>query len=233
LESEILSPEKPADNDITVAPKPVVVSTEEVEKKTHEIISSKSTGGAPVKDIRKDKYNSNALLDPKSQADKDKYFRIYDDYVTSHSTMKQLAEKYGYGLHHTSRIIKWVTFQIGDPDPDAGLQVMIDNLKTRKQKLEALINKTGSVDDKIKIYRTLNSTDKLLSQIEGLLSSALIDMSDRRQVHVKMNDGLQRRSGAPQDDIKNRGAADDIKSGSPEEEPEAVVMNDNFDRREE
>ena len=208
---------------------------------------------APIKDIRKDKYNSTKTLNPKSQADKDKYFKIYEKYITSHLTEKQLAEEYDYTLYHISRIIKWVTFEIGDIDPDAQLRVMIDKLKMRQQTQELELKSAKTTSDKTKVWKAMLQIDRLLSQLEGLLSTALIDMSDKRQVNVLMNDNFQRRSGTDPVEESDRQQApgdghedgqvstnahnnmDDLQSGPGTNEKvvdvDSVVMDDDFKRR--
>lgn len=191
-------------NDIIVTEKKNKVPIAEVDKKTAEVMTLDFSG---VKDIRKDKYNSTALINPKSQAVKDRYFKMYEDYVTSHLTMGDLAEKYKIQIYQAGKIIKWVTFQIGDTDPDAALQVMVDNLKKRKQKVTGLLAECNSIKEKIKVYRTLTSIDKVLAKVEGLMSDSLIDMSDRRQINVKMNEGLARRTGGGR--IKNKGPVEE------------------------
>jgi len=154
-----------------------------------------------LKIISKDKYQSEKLLTPRDEGTKELYFKIYEEYVMGHLTEKQLADKYGYTVYHVSRIIKWVTFQLGDPDPDAQLRVMIDKLKLRQQEMEIELQNAKTSQDKVLLWQEMRRTDTLIAKLQGLLSNSLIDMSDRRQINVLMNKVItERRAGVSTDE---------------------------------
>ena len=162
-----------------------------------------------MKDLRPDKYNSDTNLDPQDQATKDKYFRIYEEYVMIHQTERQLSLKHSLSISHISRIIKWVTIQIGDIDEDAQLQVMIEKQKMRQQEIERELQRTVNtkndmgetiavsvltIREKVLLWQELRKTDALISKLQGLTSDALIDNSDRsRNLNVITNDNFVRR----------------------------------------
>ena len=164
-----------------------------------------------MKETSPDKYHSDTLLEPKDQATKDKYMRIYEEYVMIHQTERQLAVKHGLSLSHISRVIKWVTFQIGEIDEDAQLQVMIEKQKMRQQEIERELQRTVetvgdmgkkipvsalTVREKVLLWQELRKTDALISKLQGLTSDAFIDNSDRsRNVNVNMNPNFSRRKG--------------------------------------
>jgi len=152
-----------------------------------------------MKALTKQKYNSDRILTPKDQATKDFYFKIYEEYIMGHITEKQLGEKYNKNFATVSRIIKWVTFQIGEPDPDVQIRSLIDSLKLRQQEIDMEIQKAETVEDKVKLWRELREIDTLSARVQGLLSPVTIDMSDRRQVNVTMNK-LERRTGSEERD---------------------------------
>jgi len=151
-------------------------------------------GQNKLKIISSDKYHSETTLDPKDKGTQELYFKIYEEYVLTHSSEKALAEKYGYSISHISRIIKWVVMQLGDPDPSVQLRSMIDNLKARQQDIELELQQTQNTQDKVSLWQELRRIDKLIAQLQGLLSTPLIDLSDRRQVTIVMNN-LERRTG--------------------------------------
>jgi hypothetical protein len=213
----------------------------------------------PTKTVDPDKYKSDKILEPKSEADRQKYFMIYGEFVTKSFTQQQLAKKYNYSVTHISRIIKWSSFQIGKLDNDANLQVMVDANKTRlqeiadvkknlKTQLDSLpekyddpklnpkdiqkkneeLDKRRSVliGDISKCWKAEHQVNRLISQIEGLMSTAVIQVNDHRSVNYQMNSGFERKTGSelPGNDAKKIGAgtsvisplqpASDIKSGS-------------------
>jgi hypothetical protein len=159
----------------------------------------------PGKDIRKDKYRSENILKPKSRAEHDKYMKIYVDYVSSKSTQIELAKKYAMSHVHINRIIKYAVHQMGDIDQSAELRALVDGLEVRKTKIQAEIEGSLEVDEKAKLWIIMNKTDKLLAQLKGLLSTAIIDMSDNREVHVQMHPELEnnRRTGSDAKSVKD------------------------------
>ena len=207
--------EKPADNKVGVVgePKKDITDIDDI----FEFDFSKS-GIKSIREIKKEKYNSKAKLDPKTRHTKNKYFKVYEEYVTNCMTEKQLAEKFKTSIYHISRMIKWVTLEIGDPDPDAQLRVTIDKLLIRQQEMNTVYKTANNVDEKAKIWKALLQVDRLLSQLQSLLNTALIDMSDKRnQVVVNMNENFQRRigSGKKPEDVDKQIEGREIKQISP------------------
>lgn len=147
----------------------------------------------PIKEITKDRYRSKKILNPKNEADKRKYFKIYEEYVLDNLLEKQLADKYSLTVFHVSRIIKWATFEIGEIDKDAQLRVIVDKTRSRLQEMAKVYKTANTVNEKVQIWREMNRCDVTLSRIEGLINNTIIDMSDKRQVTVTMNEEFERR----------------------------------------
>jgi uncharacterized protein YkvS len=208
----------------------------------------------PVHAVDPGKYKSEKLLEPKNEADRQKYFMIYGEFVTNQLTQKQLAEKHDYSVTHMSRIIKWAATQIGRLDNDSELKVMIDANKMRLQEIievkEGLLNQLKKINeeelkvdsdpkkdskdfsksrstiigDLNKCWKSEMQIHRLISQIEGLMGGALIEVNDNRTMVAQLNSNLDRKSGSelnPGDD------ATPIGSGEAEEIPAAAVPENN------
>lgn len=153
--------------------------------------------------ISVDNYSSEPALNPQNESTKLKYIKIYKDYSLGSLTYRQLAEKYNMTFQYINEIIKWVVFQMKDKaiGRDEKLQALVDDIRERKQTLKDLEEmlrmklKDGKISSReyTDICREIRMSDKLEAQLEGLLSTALIDQSDKRQITVITND-LKRRA---------------------------------------
>ncbi len=206
------------------------------------------------------KYKSDALLEPKSEADRQKYFIIYTEYASQSLTQKQLAEKHGYSPTHMSRIIKWAAHQIGNIDNDSELKIMVDFNKHRLQEIagvKASINKqmkeldeqkddlkdndkskaerakikVNLVTNLAKCWKAEHQINRLVSQITGLMSGAVIQVNDHRSVNYQIAPSFERKTGSemlPEDDIKTispTAAEGDITDGSGNDINSAPITN--------
>lgn len=181
---------------------------------------------SPVKDIRKDKYNSDKLWEPESDAAKNKCFKIYQEYIMTDKTYKQLSDEFDYTLTHISRMVKWVTFQIGDIDANTEVKATIDSLKLRKQKMQKVLDTTQIVNEKSKIWNSMLKVDKVIAQLQGSMSSASVQINDnRKQTNVLMNDEFQRRTNEEVKKIEEPVREEKII------EADGVVVNGDLNRR--
>ena len=138
-----------------------------------------------------DKYNSPNMLSPQDEGTKKAYFQVYEDYVIMHMTEKQIAERYGYSVSHVSRILKWVTMQLGEVDPDVQQRVMIDKLKMREQEIEQEIQNTSDIKTKRLLWIEMRQTDTLIAKLQGVLTTAVVDKSDRRSIQIFTGETIQ------------------------------------------
>jgi hypothetical protein len=132
-------------------------------------------------DLSLDKYRSPTLLDPKSSKVKQRYFKIYEEYVLTHSTERELAEKYNYGIQHISGIIKWVVSQTEKGDNDVYFRTMVDKISHSLQELECTYQKEETtVKEKVMLRGEIRRHFILLGKIQKLLGSDInIDMSNK------------------------------------------------------
>lgn len=138
---------------------------------------------------------STDLLDPKKESTKIEYMQVYNDYTTNNLTEKQLSQRYNYTPQHISSILKWCVTQLDGTDQQTKTKALIDKLRIRQQTIEAELPHCKNAKEKTLVYGELRKTDSLIAQLEGMLSTALIDMSDRRQVNMSVSDSLKRRRG--------------------------------------
>jgi hypothetical protein len=150
-----------------------------------------------MRDINPDKYKSPSTLHP-SKKDQVKYFKIFEEYTVDYKTQKQLSIDYDMSHEHINRIIKWCTLEIGEVEPTVELNVTLEQLKRRSQEIKALVKTTEDIKEKILCYQEMRKIDQLRAKLNGTLSTALIDMSDKRTVNVKVNSEFSndRRSGS-------------------------------------
>lgn len=143
----------------------------------------------------KGEYTTPSRMNPQSKMTRDKYYNIYHSYVSDHLTAKQVAEKFHMSPSSINGIIKWVVQQIGEVDPNAQLQQMLDKILLRQQKIDAEIDKVDlTTDEKLALWREQRANDLLESKISGLITtSPVIDNSDRRTLIVKKAEGFDRR----------------------------------------
>ena len=158
-------------------------------------------------------YSSLPEIVPKKRRVKEKYFKIYTDYVTLFLTYKQLGVKYRMTLNHVAKIIKWVVFELdkGKPNVSGQRQVTMDQLNGQLRKLEALQGTlkmdAANVKKKVSIQAEIRRTIKLINQVSGLLREGInIDLSDRRSLEMHTAPGFARRGGgdggvAPAEDV--------------------------------
>ncbi len=211
----------------------------------------------PVNTVDPNKYKSDKLLEPKSEADRQKYFLIYGEFVTNQLTQKQLAEKHNYSVTHMSRIIKWAATQIGRLDNDSELKVMIDAQKIRVQEILEVKNslraqlekineeelkadedpkkdkkdfskiRSNIIGDLSKCWKAEMQIHRLISQIEGLIGGALIQVNDNRSVvNAQLSTDLERKSGSelqPGDDAKPVGSGEAEQLPAAPENTEASI----------
>jgi hypothetical protein len=136
--------------------------------------------GGRAEELAVDKYRSDVLLNPKSRAVKEKYFKVYEEYILTHATERQIAEKYGYSMHHVSRIIKWVVSETDKGDMNTYYQVMIDKLSMALQQLEMDNLKAETIKEKMSVRGEIRRHLKLVAQVQKLLRHDInIDMSDK------------------------------------------------------
>lgn len=177
--------------------KKIVIPNNSTFKFEDETATKELTIPSDIKDIRIDKYNSKNILQPKSEADKNKYMNIYIEYISNKCTEIDLAKKYDYSIVHISRIIKWAAFQMGEQDPSTDLRALVDSISLRIKHIQNEIDTSKDIEAKTKLWNVQLKCERLKSQLQGLVSSALIDMSNNsKTVNVQMNPELNRRSGS-------------------------------------
>ena len=150
-----------------------------------------------TKDI-KDYRNPEVKLNPTKESTKRRYFGIYEDYSLSNMTEKQIAEKYKLNPVHVSEILKWVASQLGNTDNKIKVRAIVDRLRIRQQDFEDFLTKKLTPKEAVLVHAELRKTDRLIAEMEGVLSTALIDMSDRRQVNMHLSDKMKGRRGGTQ-----------------------------------
>jgi len=140
-----------------------------------------------------DKYKSPPILHPNDSGTRAKYFTIYQDYISLHMTHAQLAEKYDYHPKHIHRIIKWVAFEMGEFDPDAQLQALVDKTLLRQQEIELMIQNTQSDKVRVSLYGELRKHDMFIAKLQGLITNSIVDNSDRsKNITVITNPNMKR-----------------------------------------
>lgn len=145
--------------------------------------------------LAKDSYNSPVVLNPKSKAVKKRYFNIYKDYITSHYTEMQLAEKYNLSLDHISRIIKWVVFVTDSGDYDTYFKAMDDKITLKLAELERMKDRAEDDAARLHIMGEMRRTMKLQAQLRKILNTEFnIDFVSNRNYNVQTN--VNHRSGA-------------------------------------
>ena len=163
------------------------MADKDVKEVSIEVVKDKSVGD----------YKSEDLLDPQKESTKLKYMEIYHDYTVGNKTEKQLAESHGFSPDHVCRIIKWAVHQLDNLDNKSKLHGIVDKLRLRQQTIEAELPNCKTVKEKAFVWGELRKTDRLIAQLEGLLSTAIFDMSDRRSVNMTVSDQIKqnRRTG--------------------------------------
>jgi len=138
--------------------------------------------------LTKDSYRSGKLLNPKSRKIKEKYFEIYETYVLTHATEKQLADKYSLGLSHISAIIKWCVHQMDTGDPSDHFRVMDDKISAKLQGLERELLKQDLTHKEILMtYAEIRRTLKFQAQIRKILGNDAIPPGVAVQVNMTSN----------------------------------------------
>lgn len=147
-------------------------------------------------------YKSKNVREPSKQSTRDLYMNFYTDYSVHGLTEKQVAEKHGVTHWYVCEGIKWAVSKLGNLDNSTKLQGLVEKLRRRQQGIELELEECENIKEKALIYGELRKTDRLVAELEGLLSTALIDLSDRRQVNMPaMNPDLSgRRKGVEQDE---------------------------------
>lgn len=148
-------------------------------------------------------YTTPSRLRPISKVIRDKYFEVYHCYVSEHMTTVQTAKKFNMCVARIREIIKWAVQEIGEIDPNAQLQQMLDKISIRQQKIDAEFKKDElvmskedklTIDEKLALFREQRANDLLESKISGLITtSPVIDNSDNRTLIVKKAEGFSRR----------------------------------------
>lgn len=118
-------------------------------------------------------------------------------------TTVQTAKKFNMCVARIREIIKWAVQEIGEIDPNAQLQQMLDKISIRQQKIDAEFKKDElvmskedklTIDEKLALFREQRANDLLESKISGLITtSPVIDNSDNRTLIVKKAEGFSRR----------------------------------------
>lgn len=138
-------------------------------------------------------YRSDELLDPKKESTKVKYMEIYHDYTVGNMTEKQLAEKHEFSPDYVCEIIKWCVHQLDNMDNKSKLYAIVEKLRLRQQTIEAELGNCKTVKEKAFVWAELRKTDRLIAQLDGLLTTAIFDMSDRRSVNMSVSENIKNR----------------------------------------
>jgi len=147
-----------------------------------------------MKSLDKSKYTSPPRIQPKDKATQELYYQIYQDYTMMHMTEKQITDKYGYSdISTVSHIIKWVVFQIDELDSNSNVQIMIDKSKMRQQEIEACLMDIKSAKVKVQLWGELRRIDMFIAKLQGLMSNALVDIDNSKNIIVMNNPNLERR----------------------------------------
>ena len=150
-------------------------------------------------------------LHPKREDTKQRYLRIYEDFVFNTMTQRELAKKHKIPAQHVNRILKWaVSEYYNEIDPKIYREVFTNKLGKRSKQLEKMMKKgfklnngevisASNVYELMAIIRELRLNDRLMAQAQGVLSTALVDKSDKRTINVMVKD-LGRRGGVESTD---------------------------------
>lgn len=136
----------------------------------------------------KSSYRGSRLLKPKSRKIKEKYFEIYQNYILTHSTEKQLAEKYNLGLAHISAIIKWCVHQVDTGDPDVYFKAMDDTISHKLQELELKLRDDSLTHKEwLMTQAEIRRTLKFQAQIRKVLGQDSFQPMQATQVNITSN----------------------------------------------
>jgi len=148
-------------------------------------MTRKGQNQADTRDITS--YRSSALETPKSDATKRKWLNIYYDYANNALTEMQLAEQYGLCYSSVSKIIKWAVHHLHkEQDPKVYKAIILDRLRHRQQELDQLKKEATETRDKVLTYREQRLNDRLIAQVQSILSKDTDD-SGNVQVNVQIN----------------------------------------------
>jgi len=134
--------------------------------------------------------NPENLLVPKSDERRIQYFEIYEEYVLTHQTYQQLAQKFGYSLDHIARIVKWAVYQVEDKaDRKVWQSVIHDKISFQLQTLENILipgkNKAVlSVKEQLAVIGEIRRNIKLLGQVAGIMAGDNQKTGDAPQVSI-------------------------------------------------
>lgn len=168
--------------------------------KQNKIVEVRTLAKSTTREINPDKYKSSSTLTP-TKRDKIKYFKIFEEYVVDYKSQKQLAEAWDLSYEHVSRIIKWCTQEIGEIEPAEELNITLEQLKRRSQDILIEIKKTKELKLKVLCWQELRKIDMLKAKLNGTLSNALVDMSEKKVVNVNLNSGFDRRTGSKPENL--------------------------------
>lgn len=173
--------------------------------------------GTPHSDSQSvDKYKGNFLLDPKSEALKQKYLDIYERYAQGALTQAQVAKEYGMTREHTCQIIKWAVHYLDEVDPisaEKERRAIIDRSKRRLQNIDGDLDCTNIAKDKAYLYREARMNDHLIGKVSGALNDNKVNI-DNRKIQVITN--VRRRR---EKTIEVAAEAVDEQGGTPEQSP--------------
>jgi len=93
--------------------------------------------------------NHKTVPNPKNNAIKERYFKIYETYVTEHLTYTQLRERFNVSQETIVRAIKYCTFTLKkQSDPKIAQQVLHDKIQLQLQRLEDMLKDEIVIDKK-------------------------------------------------------------------------------------
>ena len=159
--------------------------------------------------LSKDSYRSDKVfVKPTSESTKQFYLSLYKEYSKGHLTEQEIADKHNLTRQHVNKIIKWAVYYLNSGmNEKVYKRVMLDNLKETEREIRDYMEgrkaiKPEAFKDIMLGIRELRLNNKIIAQIQGILSNAKVDMSDRRKITVVTNDlGRRRRGGGDKEEV--------------------------------
>ena len=120
-------------------------------------------------------YRSNKLrLIPRTKAAKDKYLKIYHDYITNYLTEEELAEKYGYRDHnHIHHVIKWACYYTNTSTNIMDYKRSIDRIERQLRELNERLPAAETPKDEVMLRGEMRRLIRLQAQIQGILNAGV------------------------------------------------------------
>lgn len=198
-------------------------------------------------------YNNNIVSPPATKSAQQQAIELYHEYMKGDLTQQEISDGHDMTVAYVNRCIKWACKHLNKGlSQEVYKEKMLHNLRERRREIQALMagkgdlkaplrDKNGTpikdasghkvvetvspkdVSDVAILLREMRLTERLVAQLEGLLTENKINIKDNRKIVVKMN--VQRND--PQQQPEPRQPIQvDAKITDVEPEPDAKELPD-------